>query len=105
MKGDVLVLAGLVTLYATYRFDSPYAVLTISTFRVQFLCAMLALFLGVIFEGILTTTQASADISANLKRAKVLKRIYFSYLAIQVLALSLVSGSFLAFFLMETKNL
>ncbi|MGA7751034.1 MAG: hypothetical protein WCA63_12920 [Gallionella sp.] len=105
MKGDVLVLGGLVTLYATYRFDSPYAFLTISTFKFQFVCALLALFFGVIFEGILTTSQASADVSSNLKRAKTLKRIYFSYIAIQGLALSLVSASFLAFFLMEAKGL
>ncbi len=105
MKGDVLVLGGLVTLYATYRFDAPYAVLTISTFKFQFLCALLALSFGVIFEGILTTAQASTDVSSNLKHAMTLKRIYFSYIAIQVLGLSFVSGSFLAYFLMKQQGL
>lgn len=105
MKGDGLVLGGLVTLYATYRFDAPYAVLTISTFKFQFVCTLLALSFGVIFDGILTTAQASADVSSNVKRARALKRLYFSYIAIQVFALSFVSGSFLIYFLMKAKGL
>ncbi|MGA8862794.1 MAG: hypothetical protein WB444_03190 [Gallionella sp.] len=105
MKGDVIILGGLVMLYATYRFEQPYANLTISTFKFQFVCTLLALFFGVLFESILTIAQASADALINLKRAKALKRIYFSYIAVQVLALGFASGSILAFFLMATKGL
>ncbi len=105
IKGDVLVLALWTTLYATFRFEPPYSSISLSTFAVQFLCATLALFIGVVFESILTTLHAAPDDAHNLRRAHVLKRLYFAYIALQVLALSFVAGSVVVYLLMATNEM
>ncbi len=105
MKGDVWVLAAWTTLYATVRLGAPYSTISLTTFRVEFLCAAAALFAGVVFESILTTLHASEERAVNLKRARVLKRWYFAYIAAQVLALSFVAGSVAVYFFMATAPL
>jgi hypothetical protein len=102
IKGDVLVLAAWTTLYATFRFDSPYSTISLSTFQFQFLCASLALFAGILFESVLTTTHASEDAADNMKRAARLKRFYFAYIAAQVLALGFVAGSVVVYLFMKS---
>ncbi len=103
IKGDVLVLAAWVTLYATFRFEPPYSLITVSTFEIQFLSAFLALCTGILFESVLTTTQASHEAPSNRKRASTLKRVYFAYIALQVLVLSFVAGSLLVYLAMAVQ--
>ncbi len=102
IKGDVLVLAAWTTLYATFRFEPPYSTISLSTFKFQFLCAAAALFAGILFESILTTLHASENAAANQKRAGTLRRVYFAYVAAQVLALSFVFGSVITHFFMAS---
>lgn len=103
IKGDVLVLSAWVVLYATYHYEPPYSAITVSTFKTEFLCASLALFAGVLFESMLTTSEARADAALNARRARRLKRLYYGYIALQVLALSFVAGSIVTHLLAATR--